>query len=400
MFKLFKKDSDAAPDVGQEDEYDAEHAEEVEEEGDVDNSVPKEVVISKVKVATNSEVGSRKSEVGGVSSAEIERLNAKVDSVVEWIKQFYERFAYVSESIGQVKAMSIANEKKISSSMAEAEKAVDIVKEVKPADLRIEYQKAELRVATLAEKIEFNKRFMTEVINEVNEIKKKSEIFIGVEALIKLNEDTKKELVKTNTLSAKSKMQADKVQEIFMEVRKSFAEAQKTRAVVDSFEASYSGLKTSIDKLGLDFSNVVKRDDYLDFKKEYGKKLASYDVRGVEIADLKKNIETMSSLVETSLSVSRRNEEDIGNIGVKIGEGSVKGVSGYENQMAEMLDIIEVLSKQVGEVREKVGLKAAVVMPKILVEPVAPVVPVTPVAPVEEIIPATKPIEEVSDKKE
>ena len=241
---------------------------------------------------------------------------------------------------------------------------------------------------------------MTEVINEVNEIKKKSEIFIGVEALIKLNEDTKKELVKTNTLSAKSKMQADKVQEIFMEVRKSFAEAQKTRAVVDSFEASYSGLKTSIDKLGLDFSNVVKRDDYLDFKKEYGKKLASYDVRGVEIADLKKNIETMSSLVETSLSVSRRNEEDIGNIGVKIGEGSVKGVSGYENQMAEMLDIIEVLSKQVGEVREKVGLKAAVVMPKILVEPVAPVVPVTPVAPVEEIIPATKPIEEVSDKKE
>jgi len=65
----------------------------------------------------------------------------------------------------------------------------------------------------------------------------------------------------------------------------------------------------------------------------------------------------MGDLVETSLAVSRRNEEDIGEVGMKIGANEVKRVSDYENQMMEIVGIIETLSKQLTEVRKKVGLK-------------------------------------------
>jgi len=351
MFDLFKK-SAGAPDVGQEEEYDATHEDEIIKDVDETSTefiAPKKVLSSEVKNTKGNEVSS-----GGSGGFETERINARVDSVVEWIKQFYERFAYMSESIGQIRAMSLESEKRISRSMAEAEKAIDIVKEVKPEQLRIDYQKVDLKVAALVAKLESNRQFMNEAINEVNDLKRKSEIFVGTEGLMKLNEDTKKDLVEIQKLTAKSKMNADKVQELFIEVRKSFADMQRAKDIIDSFEASYSGLKSSIDKLKLNYANIVKRDDYLDFKKDYGKRLAVFEIGISDVKDLRKTVGNATSLIETNLSVARKNEEDIVKLALKTGEGSIKGVSDYENQLVGIVDVVETLSKSVNELKVKI----------------------------------------------
>jgi len=351
MFDLFKK-SAGAPDVGQEEEYDATHEDEIIE--DVDEASAGPAVPEKALSSNMKSSGGNKISSGGSNGFEAERINARVDSVVEWIKQFYERFAYMSESIGQIRAMSLESEKRISRSMAEAEKAIDIVKEVKPEQLRIDYQKVDLKVSTLIAKLESNRQFMNEAINEVNDLKRKSEVFVGTEGLMKLNEDTKKDLVETQKLSAKSKMHADKVQELFMEVRKSFADMQRAKDIIDSFEASYSGLKSSIDKLRLDSGNIVKRDDYLDFKKDYGKRLAVFETGISEVKDLRKTVDNATSLIETNLSVARKNEDDIIKLALKTGEGSIKGVSDYDNQLVGIVDVVETLSKSVNELKLKI----------------------------------------------
>lgn len=294
---------------------------------------------------------------GTVNNFEVEKLEARVDSVVDWIKQFYERFSYVSESIGEIRAMNLENEKKISTAMRDAEKVIDVVKEIKPEELNVNYQKADMKMATLAEKIEANTQFMNEIMTEMNDLRRKSEVFIGTEGIMNLNEDTKKELIGIQKLASATKMQADKAQEIFMELRKGFAESQKVSAVMTNLDESYSGLKGSIEGLKVDYSKVVSRSDYEDFKKTYDTKLLALRNNVSEVDKLKEVISEMQSLVETSLTVSRRNEEDITKIGVKVGVEDVKGVSDYENQIVELVEIVDKLSSQVAELRKDKGLK-------------------------------------------
>jgi hypothetical protein len=212
-------------------------------------------------------------------------------------------------------------------------------------------------MSTLAEKIEANKLFMDEIMKEMNDLRRKSEVFVGTEGLMNLNSDTKKDLIEIQKLASKTRMQTDKAQEIFMELRKGFAESQKVEAIVSSLDESYGGLKDEIEKLKLDHGKIVTRNDFLDFKKTYGNKLALFDANVSDVEKIKQNLNEVGDLIETSLSVSRRNEEDIGKIGMKIGETDVKKVSDYENQIMNIIGIIETLSKQLAEVRKKIGLK-------------------------------------------
>jgi len=363
MFEFLKKDSgQVPPDVGDEDAFDKENAES-ENAKEEEVKMPDKIETEKEVKPTES-FSAKDSVMGSVSKLEIEKVKGRVDSVVEWINQFYERFAYVSENIGELRAMNIANEKKILSATKDAEMVIDIVKEVKPADLRLAYQKIDMRIRTFEEKVAENKQFMDEIMKEVEDIKRKSEVFIGTDSLIKLNEDTKKDLVEVQRINSRTKMYADKSQEIFMELKKGFADSQKLAAIVDNLEGSYSGLRDEIQRVKLNHETVVNQSNFDDFKKTFGNKIAILDGAVKDLDNLKNGNSVLEKAIENSFSVSRRNKEDIGKIAMKVGESDVKSVEEYNNQIIELLDIVNTLTVQVAELRKKAGIKSAVLPEK------------------------------------
>ncbi|MCK4649725.1 hypothetical protein KAT36_00695 [Candidatus Pacearchaeota archaeon] len=366
MFDFLKKDSgQAPPDVGDEDVFDEENAEpEDEEKKEVkmpgklkkkDVSIPETVPI-KDSVA-----------VGSASLLEIEKIKGQIESVVAWINQFYERFSYVSENIGELRAMNVANEKKIFSATKEAERVIDIVKEVKPEALRLDYQKVDMRVKTFEEREASNRQFVEDVMKEVSDIRKKSEIFVGTDALIKLNEDIKKDLIEAQKLSLKTKMQADKSHEIFMELKRGFADFQKLSAIVDNFSNSYSGLREEIEKVRLDHETVVSYATFADFKKTFGNKISVLDGAIEDLDNIKKNNEVFGKTMENLFSIVRRNKQDIGDVAIKSGKTKVKSIEEYNNQIIELLDVVNTLTTQVAELRKKAGIGKNIPLKKKLV---------------------------------
>ena len=354
MFNLFKKkEGDTPPDVGQEDVYDAKKA---EDEGASEKEIPK-----LEKPDLKKKLGIKKAVIGSVgqemNNLEFEKIKARIDSVVEWINQFYERFSYVSESIGELRSMNLANEKKIANATKEADKVIDIVKEVKPEQLRIDYQRVDMRIKKFEEMIAENKNFVESVVKEFSDLKKKSDVFVGTEALVKLNEDTKKELIETQKLSSQTRLNADKGKEIFLELKKGFGDYQKLGEIATTLDASYSGLKGEVDTLKLNLDTVVKRDEYSDFRKTYGNKLAVFDSIVSEMQELKESNQNFHQLMETALSVSKRNEEDIANMALKVGDNHSKRIEDYENQLADVVEIVETLAEHITELKKKVSIK-------------------------------------------
>jgi len=156
-----------------------------------------------------------------------------------------------------------------------------------------------------------------------------------------------------------------------MELRKGFAESQKVGAVVENLDESYSGLKEEIEKVKLDHSKIVGQKEFLDFRKSYGNKLTTYDSLVADVQSLKDNVSEIGGLVETSLSVSRENKEDVSKIALKEGVSDVKGIKEYRGQVSDMVDIIEKLSAQVADIRKELNMKTNKVSTKKVVKKVA-----------------------------
>ncbi len=382
-FNFFKKD-DGVPDVGQEEKFDSEKekkeilkkkkagegAKGGKEEKDVFSSDSEGVSESSGNSKSgNSKLAGSNSNVSSkgfseASKLEMDKIKARVESMGSLLKSYNERFTTINQQIGELRSSNLSNEKNISSVKKDSMKAIDIVKEVSPEKLRIDYQKASNKMNVLSEKIEANRQFMSTVIEEVKDLRKKAGIFVGTDALLKLNEEIKKDLVEVQKMSNRVRLNADKSEQLFIELRKGFAENQKLNEVFNNLDSSYSGLRKEMEKLRVDFSNIVKSKDFEDFKKRTQDRFSDMNGYFSHVEQMKEENERLAHLVETTLSVVKRNERDIADIAVSVGNENIKAVSEHENKFELILKLVDELASEVRDIKRGSGVKKKVVEKK------------------------------------
>lgn len=314
---------------------------------------------NKVPVPIESSVQSPQN----IGNFEAEKINARMEEMNLRAESINQRLSLVNERIGELRSMNIENEKKILESTKEAAKVIDMFKEVQPDKLRIEYQKMDIRLKTMEEKVNASRQMADSIIKEFTDLKRQSEAFLGTEGLIKLNEDVKRDLLNTQKLSEKTKLYSDKVSQIFMEVKSGFADSEKVASVVNNLNESFSAMNEEVEKLKIGHDKIVKRSDYTDFKKTFSNKISLLDSVALEVDQLKEGYVDLSNLIDDSLEISKRNAEDVGDLALKVGDNSVKRVSDYENQLADVLEIIDKLAVQISEMKEKLNVKTVAQVP-------------------------------------
>ncbi len=154
--------------------------------------------------------------------AEVEKIKAGVEAFGEVRKSFTERFNHLSESIGELRQMILDRDKTIQEIELKALKAYDLVNTVQPEKTMIEIQKQEAKIEALNANLEGNEAIMDRVMEELKEAKRKIEFFRGVEEIVKLSEETKKELIDIKKVESRININADKVETIYAEIRKKF----------------------------------------------------------------------------------------------------------------------------------------------------------------------------------
>lgn len=367
-FNFLKRKEDAPPDVGKEEEYEEEKKKgkknkKKEEDYDKDENVNIDSDDEDEEVKENREISKKiakkpdSNNSDDFNNFEFQKINAKLEVVNALIKGFNERFGSVNQQIGEIRGMVLSNEKSISRLNQDALKAIDVVKEVKPDKLRIDYQKINLKVDTLSEKLEANRQIEETIMNEIKDLRQKAGIFVGTDALLKLNEEVKKDLIELQRVGSRVRVNADKSEQIFVELKKGFAQNEKVGSMVSNLDSSYAGLQKEIEKLKVDYSNIVEADDFEDFKKTINSKFSLMDNAVVEFDKLKDNNEKMMQLIEKTLLISKKNHEDIEDIAMTIGDDKIKRVSEYEDELNSILKIIDSLAGQISMIKKKIGIE-------------------------------------------
>ena len=194
-------------------------------------------------------------------STELDRIKASIESFGEVRKGLTERISGLNEQIGELRAMILDRDRTIQQIELKSVKAADLVESVQPDKLRIEMQKEDAKFEALKANLEGNEAIMDRIMSELKEMRKKLEFFRGIDEIVKLGEEVRKELVEIKKVEATIHVDTDKVETIYSELRKKFQE-------IDIFKDSLQELKVNleqnakdVDTLKTKTSALAKQDD-------------------------------------------------------------------------------------------------------------------------------------------
>ncbi len=158
----------------------------------------------------------------GQLSVQVEKLSASVESFGEIRKSFSERFNRISEQIGELRSMILERDKTTQQIEIKAVKAHDLVEAVQPEKLMTQIQKVDAKLEALKANLEGNESIMARLMDEVKEVRRKVDFFRGVEEIIKLSEETKKDLTEIKKVESRISLNTDKMDTIYAEMKKKF----------------------------------------------------------------------------------------------------------------------------------------------------------------------------------
>jgi methyl-accepting chemotaxis protein len=339
MFDFLKNNKkNLVPDIGKEDlqeDHSDEIADDIEKPYKGDNKKSRKEKKDSQFIQNSSLSGTIEQ-----NNFKFEKLNARFEEMRSLLGGFNERLGNINQQIGEVRAMAINNEKSILKSTQGAEKVVDLVNEVKPEKIRADYQKMDLSVKSLEERIQENRNILDTLMNEIKDMRRKIGVFVGTDALLRLNEDVKKDLIELQKLGSKVKVNADKSEEIFVEIRKNFSSNQKLRDNVDNISTNLEELKKETEKIKVAVTNMIKTSDL----SEYSKKIND---------GIRKNNIKISSLSQTSLEISKSNRKDIDSLLAKFRNFNLED---HEEELRSIVKLIDSLAGKVAMIENKIGV--------------------------------------------
>ena len=167
------------------------------------------------------------------------KLEAFTDSFKDFRSSITERFSAINEQVGELRGNLNDTNRSVSTMEVKTIKAVDLVDAVQPDKLMIDVQKLDAKIEAVKSNIESNEEMMRLIKEQMSKMRSQIMVFRGTEQIIKLNEETKNELMDVKKVAAVCEQHADRVEAIFMEL-------QKTYKAFNDFLGELDGIKSDI----------------------------------------------------------------------------------------------------------------------------------------------------------
>lgn len=229
-------------------------------------------------------------------STEVDRLKAGQEGFQEVRKSFSERFTRLSEQIGELRSMILDRDRTIQTLELKSVKAIDLVESIKPDKFMMDLERQNVKIEALKANLEGNEAILDQVMEELKDIRRKMSFFRGVEEIIKLSEEIKKELIGIKKIEGTINIQTDKVQNIYSEMRKKIqdldnftSQLQESKANIEQNSKDVDYLKTKI----INFAEKEELDKILDKVQKYAESLKEIQKK----TPLSRDIEKLKTLL-------------------------------------------------------------------------------------------------------
>lgn len=214
-------------------------------------------------------------------SSDVTRIQASVEAFGEVRKSFSESFSRLNEQIGEIRSMIFDRDRTIQEIELKAVKAYDLVDSVHPEKISAMVQKEDAKIEALKANLEGNEAIMNRVMDELGEIRKKLAFFRGIEEIIKLSEEVKKELIEIKKVESQVNIKVDRADTIYSEMKGKFRD-------LDSLDSSMREMKVSIEQNSKDVGFLKDKMGDLAEKSDLDKLISKVQRYVEALKDLEK----------------------------------------------------------------------------------------------------------------
>lgn len=221
-------------------------------------------------------------EQSGEIQADFNKLKIKVDTLDDIRKATAERLAHVSEQIGELRGMILDVNRAASSIEIKMTKTNDLVEAVQPDKLMMEVRRTDGKIEAVKANIESNEAMMKTLMAEVKDLRNKMAFFRGIDQVVKLNDDIKKELSQIEKTKAVIERHADKSETIFSEMQNRFSDLDKFSSQIKELVQNVKQLNDAADTLKV---QMAKKADKQELEKLI-KKFDEFELHVGNVIDL------------------------------------------------------------------------------------------------------------------
>ena len=281
-------------------------------------------------------------------SADIMKLKAQFDQFAELRKIINERFTRINEQTGELRGMIMDSNRAMQDMEVKTAKAVDLVEAVHPDKLMVDVRKQDAKIEALKASIESNDTIMKSLMDQLKDLRRQVTSMTGIEEMVNLSKEVKKELMEIKKEEATVKRHSDKIEGIFIETQKKFQEFETLTDKLKEIQKQVSPLTQQVDQNKVKIQTLAPKKDVEnliaklnEFEKHVGNIIDLLTKRSNELPkEIDRRFERLEKSMNDAFDKHLKKAELMNNLLIKIEKDAPRIAK--ELQISEKLSEVEV----------------------------------------------------------
>jgi uncharacterized coiled-coil DUF342 family protein len=252
----------------------------------------------------------------------LEQLDAQMSGLVALRETYDTRFTMLSEKIGEVRSMVLTQAKEGADAKAKAERALASLEGIKPEEFRSAILKRDAEVQTLKAKLTSTNDMIKSLMNEVREFRNALAQFKGLEAVMGMADDARKNIIRIQQLRDQMEVMSDKVMSAFLEFQRRFKEVTDLSIKVGTLEEVVRPLSKSVSEMDVLLKQAVMKTDLTKLTGDIeALKAAAQEIRGYHEHSSSKReaVETLRADFEKAIKqLNTMNKREFARLNAKV----------------------------------------------------------------------------------
>jgi chromosome segregation ATPase len=189
----------------------------------------------------------------------LDQLEAQVTALTSFREVYDARFTTLSEKIGEIRSMVLTQAKDNAELKAKAEKALMSIEGIKPEEFRAAIMRRDAEIEGIKTKMSALEDMIKNLMNEMKEFRSTIAQFKGMEAILGMTDEARKNMVRIQQVRDQVEIMSDKVMAAFLEFQRGFRDVTNLSLRLTTLEEAVKPLEKTVSQMDVAVKQAVTR---------------------------------------------------------------------------------------------------------------------------------------------
>jgi len=188
-------------------------------------------------------------------------LEARLAAVAGLRETYDARFTLLTEKLGELRSMIIAQAKESADARVKAEKALASLEGIKPEEFRAFLMRRDAEIEGIKTRLITFEETVKSLRDEMKEYRETLARFKGLEAVLGMSEEARSNIIRIQQLRDQVEIASDKVMTAFMEFQRRLKDVTNLTLRVSRLEEMVKPLQQTVGRMEVEIKNFAPRSD-------------------------------------------------------------------------------------------------------------------------------------------